>query len=227
MSTTILAIDTATEACSAALMHGGGTLARHEIAPRRHGELILPMVEALLAEAGVALAAIDAIAFGRGPGAFTGVRIATAVAQGLAYAADRPVVPVSTLATLAWAQWRERGEERVLAGIDARMAEVYWAAYVIGPEGLCPVGEEVVSGAEHVPMPEGVWFGAGSAWARYGWILHDRCPGSLKGWTGEALPDARHVAEIASEEFRRGRGVPACAAMPVYLRNEVAKRPAS
>ncbi|VFM95033.1 MAG: tRNA threonylcarbamoyladenosine biosynthesis protein TsaB [Candidatus Kentron sp. G] len=131
----IFAIDTATDACSAALHLDGGCREIHELAPRRHAEILLPRIRTLLSEAALSLRDLDALAFGRGPGAFTGVRIATGVIQGLAFGADLPVVPVSSLHALAQGAWRERGEENILAAFDARMGEVYWGAYRLDATG--------------------------------------------------------------------------------------------
>ncbi|NNJ83882.1 MAG: tRNA (adenosine(37)-N6)-threonylcarbamoyltransferase complex dimerization subunit type 1 TsaB, partial [Gammaproteobacteria bacterium] len=125
----ILAIDTATDACSVSLHMDGQYRDSHEIAPRKHAEILLPRIEALLSAAALSPRDLDALAFGRGPGAFTGVRIATGVIQGLAFGADLPVVPISSLHALAQGAWRERGEKNILAAFDARMGEVYWGAY--------------------------------------------------------------------------------------------------
>ena len=127
--TTLLALDTATEACSAALLHEGRLLQRFEVIPRMHAQRLLPMLEELLAESGLPLSAVDCLVFGRGPGAFTGVRIATGLAQGLAFSIQRPVIAISDLAALAQQAWRVYGAERVAAAIDARMDEVYWGCY--------------------------------------------------------------------------------------------------
>ncbi len=226
MTSRILAIDTATEACSAALAIGDDIVSRLEIAPRRHGELILPMIESLLSEAGMRLEAVDAVAFGRGPGAFTGVRIAASVCQGLAYAVDRPVVPVSTLAAMARGAWRERGERRLLTAIDARMSEVYWAAYELRDGVPHPVVDEQVAPPERVIMPEaGAWYGIGTGWSRYARELQARLSVPLRGWAGDVLPDARDIAGIARALFAQGRCVAARDALPVYLRDDVARRP--
>src|SRR3569833_3307602 len=131
----LLAIDTATEACSAALYLDGAVNKRYVLAPREHALLILPMIDELLRDANLSPLELDAVAFGRGPGAFTGLRIAAGVAQGIAYGADLPVVPVSSLAALAQGCYRERGVTRVLATIDARIGEVYWGAYRLGSDG--------------------------------------------------------------------------------------------
>ena len=163
----ILALDTATEACSAALLSGGSVYERHEIAPRRHAELILPMVDGVLAEAGLGLNDVDAIAFGRGPGAFTGIRIAAGVTQGLALGAGLPVIPVSSLATLA--QGVINQSATLLPAIDARMGEIYWAAYDAAQDGLVRlVTEEQVAPPDAVQIPAGKQiFGVGSGWDTY------------------------------------------------------------
>ncbi len=225
MSQSILAIDTATEACSAALSLDGQMIARYQFAPRQHTRLILPMVEEILAEAGVTLSSLDAIAFARGPGAFTGLRIAAAVTQGLAYAVNLPVIPVSTLAAMAWAAWRERGERQVLCAIDARMQEVYWAAYQVDSGHLLPLVDEVVCAPQDVVIPDqGLWYGVGSGWATYGSQLHQRMGHRLTGWAGTALPEARYIAELALPMLASGAQVEAHLALPVYLRNQVARK---
>jgi tRNA threonylcarbamoyladenosine biosynthesis protein TsaB len=219
----ILAIETATEACSAALWLDGTISERFEIAPRGHGERILAMVDALLAEGGLALGALDAIAFGCGPGAFTGLRIAAGVAQGLAFGADLPVAPVSTLAALAQGALRERHQPRVLAVLDARMGEVYWGAYEQGNDGLmqCIGGERVCAPAA-VARPDGSgWFGAGSGFAVHGDELRTRLDAALGDCDAARLPRARDVAQLATY----GGWFSAARALPVYLRDQVADVP--
>lgn len=142
MSTRILAIDTATEACSVALYNQGETLAHFELCAREHTQRILPLVQQILAEAGLSLKQLDALAFGRGPGSFTGVRIGIGIAQGLSLGAELPLLPVSTLQTMAQGAYRQTGADRVLAAIDARMGEVYW--------GNLPVMYKV-SGTARIP----------------------------------------------------------------------------
>ncbi len=132
----ILAIDTATEACSAALWNDGTLSAHFEICPREHTQRILPLVQEVLTESGTTLSELDALAFGRGPGSFTGVRIGIGIAQGLALGAELPMIGVSTLATMAQGAWRKTGATRVLAAIDARMGEVYWAEYQRDEQGV-------------------------------------------------------------------------------------------
>lgn len=224
----ILALETATEACSAALWLDGEVVERFEVAPRQHTQLALPMVESLLAETGLSLVQLDAIAFGRGPGAFTGVRIATGLVQGLAFGADLPVVPISTLAALAQGALRIHGASRVLALMDARMQEVYGGYFVLAGEGqvMEAVSTEWVAAPAQMPLPEeGAWFIAGSGWDAYSEAITSRLPFEPVGTDGQLLPHARDVAAIAAREFARSGGVPAEQALPVYLRDRVAEKP--
>ncbi len=220
----ILAIDTATEACSAALLLDGRVTERFTVQPRGHGDLILGMMEELLQEAGLPLRGLDALAFGRGPGAFTGVRIATGVVQGAAYGSDLPVVPVSNLAALAQQCLREHGARRILAALDARMNEVYWGAFEDGGDGrVRPVGAEQVAAPDAVLLPEAHgWCGAGKGWEVYGEVLAQRLEGRLASVHAELLCRARDIAELAAAAFAGGQAVPAEQALPVYLRDQVA-----
>lgn len=219
----LLAIDTSTDACSAALSLAGEVRERYQLAPRAHSQLILPMVESLLSEAGLALTQLDAIAFGCGPGSFTGVRIAAGVTQGIAFGADLPVIPVSTLAALAQGVCDEFGAAHVLAALDARMHEVYWGIYRCGDDGVVqPQGAEGVHAPEHVPMPESAqWAGCGSGWASYGATLHTRLAGLVSTTHAQRHPRARDVACLGAHGLQHGRAVSAEQALPVYLRNEV------
>lgn len=223
----LLALDTATEACSAALYIDGAVEARHELAPRGHAQLILPMIDALLGAAGLSPAALDAVAFGRGPGAFTGLRIAAGVAQGIAFGADRPVVPVSSLAALAQGMYRERGARHVLAAVDARIGEVYFAAYEAGADGLVTLrGGECVAPPAAVPLPEGGdWHGAGTGWEAYAEALQARLRGHVAAVEARRHPHAHDVALLAAAAYGRGEVVAAELAVPVYLRDEVAAKP--
>jgi tRNA threonylcarbamoyladenosine biosynthesis protein TsaB len=220
----ILALDTSTEACSVAL-HAESEIREHfKLAPREHAKLILPMVDALLAETGLSLSQLDAIAFGCGPGAFTGLRIAAGVAQGLAFGADLPVLPISTLAALAQGAHTDLGAARVLAALDARMSEVYWGVYQINGSGVMELhGAEEVCEPEHVALPdEGEWQGVGSGWKEYGAALQARCGALVHTVAAERLPRARDIALLARVAFQRGLSVSAEQAVPVYLRNQVA-----
>ena len=217
----LLALDTAGPRCSVALLVDGRLAERDAPAEKVQAESVLPMVEQLLAEAGLKLKSLDAIAFGRGPGAFTGLRVATAVAQGLAYGADLPVVPVSDLAALAAAAARIHRQERVLACLDARMLEVYWAAYSVAGEALKPLTEEALSPPEAIAPPAGPWFGAGPGWAAYGDALKARA-GELLGVDGVLIPAAGDIARLGERAFQAGQAVAPEQALPVYLRDKVA-----
>jgi len=236
----ILGLDTATEACSAALLVDGEVFERYEVLGRGHAERLLPMVQSVLAEAGTALAAVDGIAFGRGPGGFTGLRIAAGVAQGLAFGAGLPVVPVSDLAALASRACTLRGERHVLACLDARMAQVYWAAFdCADPADPVALTPEAVSDPEGVRLPDDSengekgdatlfrppphFFGAGHGFSAYP-ALHAMLGERLSGYDANLLPHAREVALIGAEGYRAGRTVAAAEAVPVYLRDRVAHR---
>lgn len=216
----ILALDSATESCSVALQLDDAVLQRSQLAPREHAALLLPMVQALLAEAGLPLAALDAIAFGRGPGSFTGVRIAAGVTQGLAFAAELPVIPLSTLAALAQGAWREHGAQQVAAAIDARMGEVYWGLYRARDGVMVLEGEEGVFAPALVPPPrESGYTGYGSGWATYGDLLAERC--GITAWQGERFPQAVDLLPLAAAAWQAGQAVSAAEAQPVYLRDKV------
>lgn len=217
---TLLALDTATEACSVALLHDGKVTSHYEVIPRLHAQKLLPMIKQLLEDAGTTLAAVDAIAFGRGPGAFTGVRIAIGVVQGLAFALERPVLPVSNLAVLAQRALREHGASQVAAAIDARMDEVYWGCYreVAGEMKLA--GEEAVMPPEMAGLPSaasGDWFGAGT-----GWGYAERIAASVGAQDATLLPHAQDLLTLGTFAWHRGEAIVADDAQPVYLRDKVA-----
>tara|TARA_B100001105_G_scaffold248176_1_gene233642 strand:+ start:383 stop:1009 length:627 start_codon:yes stop_codon:yes gene_type:complete len=205
--TCILALETATDACSVALYRNGDIQERFEPGARRQTERILPLVDELLAEAGVTLAAVDALAFGHGPGAFTGVRVATSVVQGLAFARDLPVAGVSTLAACA------------LAAFDARMGELYLGAYQCGPDGVVPLLADGLFDPDAVPELDGDdWLLAGSG-AVYREQIAARV--RLAEVDAEVAPRAGAVARLALPMVEQGRTVPAEQAQPVYLRDRV------
>ena len=220
----LLALDTATEVCTVALWLDGEVLERFEPGGQ-HAECILPMVDALLAEAGLVLTQLDALAFGRGPGSFTGLRIGAGVAQGLAFGADLPVVPVSSLAALAQGQ----DSPCVLTAFDARMQQVYWGAYVRNAQGIVEVqGAEGVYTPQAVPMPEGEgWIGAGSGWDQYHVALEQHLGGRLTNWRRQSQPHARHVAVLGATALQAGHAVAPEEALPVYIRNNVATKQGS
>lgn len=222
----ILAIETATEACSAALYVDETITERYAMQAQRHGQLILPMMDELLAEGGITVRQLDAVAFGRGPGSFTGLRIASGVTQGVAFAADLPVVPVSTLAALAQGVVEIRNVRRVLSALDARMGEVYWGAFEAVDGIVRLVGEEMVCPPDQAPMPMGgVWYGVGTGWSAYGEALSLRLSQQLAEAPQASLPRARYVVRLAVERYRNGELVSAEEALPVYLRNQVVQVP--
>ncbi len=217
----LLALDTATHRCSVALMAGEEVHELSADAPRVQAETLLPMVEQLLGRAGLSLTSLDAVAFGRGPGAFTGLRVAAAVAQGLAFGAGLPVLPISDLAALAAAAVRLHGARQVLACMDARMQEVYWCAYGAEGEVLRPLTAESLSPPDGVKTPQGgSWFGAGSGWEAYP-ALAGRFP-DLIGRDASLLPAAGDILRLAAGAFGRGEAVAPERAQPVYLRDNVA-----
>lgn len=217
--TTLLALDTATECCSAALLHDGRVTARSEVIPRQHAQRLLPMIEELLGERELRLQDVDALVFGRGPGAFTGVRIATGMVQGLAFAADKPVIAVSNLAALAQRAWREHGAETVAAAIDARMDEVYWGLYGLQDGVMQSLDDERVCPPEAVSLPDGV---ASVAGAGTGWQYADRLAVSAERSWPQMLPDAVDLITLALPRWLAGEVLDAADAQPVYLRDKVA-----
>ncbi len=222
----LLALDTATEACSAALLIDDTIVERSEIAPRRHAELILPMIESLLAEAGISRRQLDGIAVGRGPGAFTGVRLAISIAQGLALGLDLPVVPVSSLAALALDAPHDgaQRDNAILAVIDARMGEIYAGTFTRSADGLIEaIGAESVGHADKLTLPKHEsWSVVGTGWDAYRDALAARLPAAPDFADGARYPQARAVLRLAAPQFARGAGVLPEAALPVYLRDKVA-----
>jgi len=222
----LLALDTSTEACSAALMLGDEVRLRFELTERGHAELILPMIDALLAEAGIALSSLDGLAFGRGPGGFTGLRIAAGVTQGLAFGAGLPVAPVSSLAAVA--EQVQAGEgERILVCNDARMGELYWAAFErIVRGGIGPASPDCVAPPARVAEGiEGLRHAAGNGLVRYP-ELRARLESAGLRVHDELYPRADAIARLGAVELAAGRGVDASLALPIYVRDDVAK-PAS
>ena len=218
----LLAIETATEACSVALIHGDTVIARSEIAPRRHTDLVLPMADELLAEAGIGRHALDAIAVGVGPGAFTGVRLAVSAAQGLALALDLPLVPVSSLAALAM-QAPDNGAA-ILAAIAARMGEIYAGSFRRTADGWVePLDAEWVGPADRLVLPAAErWNVIGTGWSAWRDVLLARLPAPPAWEEGVAYPLAVDVALLALPLARAGRGMTPDAVAPVYLRDKVA-----
>ncbi|EKT57520.1 tRNA (adenosine(37)-N6)-threonylcarbamoyltransferase complex dimerization subunit type 1 TsaB [Providencia sneebia] len=222
MSSRILAVDTATEACSVALLCDGEIISRFAISPREHTQKVLPMVEDVLSEAGIKLNQLDALAFGRGPGSFTGVRIGVGIAQGLALGANLPMIGISSLMALAEGAYRLQGQENVLVAIDARMSEIYCAQYQRTENSLW-LGEET----EAVMSPDifqqkiadltGQWSFAGTGWQAYPQLGENL---TLVDSTVE-LPAAQDMLPIAEQLWLVGKVQAVEDVEPTYLRNEV------
>lgn len=218
---TILVLDTATEACSVALLHQGKVTALDELSPRTHTQRILPMVDELLSKAGVRLKEVDVLGFGRGPGSFTGVRVGVGIAQGLALGAELPVVPVSNLVAMAEAAYQQLGKTEVVALIDARMNEVYFAQFSRNEMGWQAVVAEQVCSPEQAIAQfqlERKPIVVGTGWAAYSQFLAANLPLAVSEIT---LPSAQYMLPLVEEAFIRGDTQSAMAIEPVYLRNEV------
>ncbi|MCA1323490.1 tRNA (adenosine(37)-N6)-threonylcarbamoyltransferase complex dimerization subunit type 1 TsaB [Herbaspirillum sp. alder98] len=220
---TILAIETSTEIASAALLYKGELIARESAGTQTHSDSILPMIRQLLADAGIALAQCDALAFGVGPGSFTGVRTACGVVQGLAFGCDRPVVPVVTLEAAAQACRSAHPEvTEVLSILDARMGEVYWARYRATPTGWETLVEPTLSTAVDV-VTEGRPFACGNGLQAYAaHFTVEFCQQHFAQAQPQFMPHARAVAALGQLQFAQHGGLPAQQAQPLYLRNKVA-----
>ena len=217
----ILAVDAATEACSAALLAGTTLTERYEVIGRGHAGRLLPMADELLREAGLTARDLDAIAFGRGPGGFTGLRIAAGIAQGLAAGGGKPVVPVSNLAAVAA---RAHGRSHVLACMDARMGQVYWAVFDCSGERPRALTREHLSDPDGVELPTDLpMYGAGHGFSAYP-ALAARFAGSLAGVDATALPRAGDIARIGALDLAAGGGLAPALGLPVYLRDDVVHR---
>ena len=215
----ILALDTSTEYCSAALWLDGELRADGCHAGQRHSELLLPMIDALLNASGLTLSRLDAIAFGEGPGSFTGLRIACGVAQGLALGAGLPVVGVGTLLALAEAA----NADQAVCCLDARMKEVYHAAYRRSAAGWETVHSPALCAPHALPsLPAGEWIGCGSGFAVYPDALGGALGSRLTGVRADLWPHAREIAILASSDLAHGRGRDPEQALPVYIRDKVA-----
>jgi len=229
----LLAIETATEACSAAVYCDGEITSRYELAPRKHTQIILPMLDAVLSEVGISKQSLDAIAFGRGPGAFTGLRIAVGIAQGLALALDKPVVPISSLAAMSQQvldntkNLPNADDVRYIPAIDARMGEVYWGIYENAAGEVRLLAEENISKPKVIAeLDQGQDLRFGSGWQTYHPALMTSDSPELESATNDVFPSAYYIAKLAASAFSRGEMIDASDAEPVYLRNDVAKKKA-
>lgn len=219
----LLALETSTEACSVALHHEGRIFARFRHAPRLQTELLLPMIDEVLAEAGLSLKAVDALAYSRGPGAFTGVRIAAAAVQALAFARDLPVLAVSSLQVLAQGALRVHGAQRALCVFDARMDEVYAGAYALQDGLMQPLDVDHLCSPAKLPSTlRGEFFVAGNGLAVYETVLREQC--HFLGSDAGLFPAAEDMVPLALALHAQGAAQAAELALPVYLRDEVWKK---
>lgn len=221
----ILALDTCTEMCSVALLNQNQLFEQAISTQRGHSERVLGMLDELLHQAGVSLKDIDVLAFGRGPGSFTGVRVGVGVAQGIAFARQLPVIPVSTLAAVAQRAIDEFGAKHIAVALDARMGEIYAAHYrdenglavLCGREQVCPPGQ-------FTPLDENKWFAAGTGWQEHGETLKATFADQLSGEDVTLLPTAAAMTKLARSLAEQGQTIAAEHAVPVYLRDNVAKK---
>jgi len=215
----ILALETSSEHCSVALWQDGKVSEHCELVGQRHSAVLIAMLDALLKDAGIRIKQVDGIAFGKGPGSFTGVRIACGVAQGLALGIGAGVVGVCTLQALAQAS----GRDKVVTALDARMGELYLAAYARQDGGWLPVIEPCLCKADDAPVvTDQDWFGAGSGFVVNDAALAVHYAKRLSAVDTQAVPKASAVAQLAAVEFARGNAVDAALALPLYLRDKVA-----
>ena len=228
----LLAVETSTEACSAALYIDGVVSERFKLTPKEHTKLILPMIDSLMSEAGLRPQQLDALAFSCGPGSFTGVRIATGVIQGIAMGADLPVVPVSTLAAIAQGFFDKNNTETkgselnvAFTAMDARMGEIFWGVYQRNEQNFATLlGKESVVTATYVDFPAIRGVGIGSGWGVYNQELMTRLSNQVNFFEIEHLPRAGAVACLGVRDYEQGLAVSVELAMPVYLRDKVAKK---
>jgi len=215
----VLALETSTEYCSVALWQDGVLTCKSESVGQKHSEMLMAMLDAVLKEAGIKLAQLEGIAFGAGPGSFTGVRIACGVTQGLALGANLPVLGICTLLALA----EGAGKNKVIAALDARMAEVYCAVYEKRDGVWQTVCAPCLCLPQATPAVEGTgWYGAGSGFAAHGAVLQQRYDGQLVDIDAACVPQATAIAALAAPMFAAGLGLDAALAMPLYLRDKVA-----
>jgi len=223
----VLALDTCSECCSAALFYDGELYEVSQMTQRGHSELILGMMDRLFEQARTSIASVDALAFGRGPGSFTGVRVGVSVAQGIAFARDIPVIPISSLAAVAQQAAHDVDVDQFAVAIDARMGEIYCAHYQRQGETVSLLNQEQVClPNDFMPLQQEKMVGAGTGWQTYDTILRDQFGSQLIDVKSDTYPKASRIIELAQVEIAAGRLLPAEQALPVYLRDNVAKKKA-
>ncbi len=213
----ILAIETATDACSVALSIDGNIQAKYQLSPPQKSQTALPMIDALMATSEYQVNQLDAIAVSQGPGSFSGVRIAIGLAQGIAWAYDLPVILVSTLAIVAQGVWRRQNYSKVAVAIDARMNEVYWGNYQLSKQDeniMVLVDQELVKQPQLLKLESHDWFGAGT-----GWVYAENLPNIP--YNAQCYPHAYDLAVLAQKAWQQQHYVSAEQALPVYLRDKV------
>lgn len=219
----ILALDTSTEACSAALINQGEVFTEYAVCPREHNKRLLAMMDSVLKQASLTIDQVDAIAFGRGPGSFTGVRIATGIVQGVAFGANKPVIGISSLAAMAHGVFRRTEKQQVISAIDARMGEIYLGVYQVlslgiiqelAPDTVC---KPVDSLMELDPAVN--WHAIGTGWQTYQDVLTSQIPAQIDN--EQAFPEALDIAYLALQAFNNGHYVEASQAQPIYVRDNV------
>lgn len=216
----LLAIETSSIACSVALLLDDNIHTLHQIAPMQQSQLLLPTINELLYSLNVSLNQLDALAFGCGPGSFTGIRIATSVIQGLGYGLQLPIIPISSLAAMAQTAFAQYECKNQIVAIDARIQEVYWATYTINSQGFAVLkGKEKVSHPTDILVTEG-WVGVGNAWE----IYKDHISTEPTSLYPNVLPTATSIAQLAKIQYLNKTWVDAASAQPVYLRDDVAKK---
>ena len=221
----LLAVETATEACSAAIMIDGEITEQFSLTANGHSKLILPMIDALMADAGLKPTDLDGLAFGCGPGSFTGVRIAAGIIHGIAFALDLPVVPVSNLAAVAQDFFDHNEENLAFVAMDARMNEIYWGVYQRNASGFAELlGKEAVLPASEIEFPGVSGVGIGSGWKAYHQELLSHLSHRVIAYEADILPRAGAIARLGARGFEQGLAVAVEQAMPVYLRDKVAKK---
>ncbi len=221
----LLAIETSTEACSAAFYLDGEIHESFELTPREHAKRILPMIDKLMAEAQLKPQQLDGIAFSCGPGSFTGVRIATGITHGIALGADLPVVPVSTLAAIAQTFFNQNLETLAFTAMDARMSEIFWGVYEKNSAGYAQlVNKEMVTPATEIQFPIRTGVGIGTGFSLYSKELTQALGELLQRYEADNLPRASAIAQLGAFGLKNNQGVPVELAQPTYLRDKVAKK---
>lgn len=219
--TKILAIETSTDACSVALHNGNKIIDRFAIAPQQHTKIILPMIQELLTETKLTLKQLDAIAFGCGPGSFTGARLAASITQGIALGANLPVLQISSLRALAQETLVELGKTKVYVAQDARMQEIYWGEYQVDPNGIMQAitPDQLMSPMQIKNIVNYDFACVGQAWKIYRDILSERC--NMYQIEFKIYPQAKYLAQIAASDFAKGLAVSPEEALPTYLRENI------